>query len=130
MRISVVFPAPFSPTRPTISPACSSSETSSTARVAPNDFEMFASRNSELPPPHPALPPPRLLPPALPPGALFGRRSHFVVPSRRHDAFVHPEPIDVRLEPLVVNEPGHVDERRRHVEHGRGDDHVGGHVVL
>jgi len=38
MRISVVFPAPFSPTSPTIWPERSSSETSSTARVAPKDF--------------------------------------------------------------------------------------------
>ncbi|HEV7765663.1 MAG TPA: hypothetical protein VGQ76_11725 [Thermoanaerobaculia bacterium] len=38
MRISVVFPAPFSPTSPTISPRRSVSETSSTARVAPNDL--------------------------------------------------------------------------------------------
>ena len=38
--ISVVLPAPFSPTRPTISPGAKSRETSSTAMFAPKRFVM------------------------------------------------------------------------------------------
>jgi hypothetical protein len=52
MRISVVLPAPFSPTRPRTSPARNSSDTSSTARTVlstalragPNDFVMCVRR--------------------------------------------------------------------------------------
>src|ERR1043165_1092258 len=110
IRISVVFPAPFSPTRPTISPGCTSSETSSTARVGPNDFETFAIRStaSELPARHLELPAPDLRLHAFHLGHRFGARLQLVVPDQRDDAFVHAHPVDGRLELLIVNEAGHV----------------------
>ena len=39
-RISVLFPAPFSPTRATISPASTENDTPFNATVAPKDFRM------------------------------------------------------------------------------------------
>src|SRR5256885_10537111 len=105
MRISVVFPAPFSPTRPTISPGCISSETSSTARVGPKDFETLASRStSEFPARHLELPASDLPLHArnLGDGLRLHRRFQLVVPDERDDALVHAEPVDVRFELVVV----------------------------
>src|SRR5437763_1607176 len=103
------------------------------ASVGPKDFETLASRStSEFPARHLELPAADLLLHArnLGDGLRLHRRFQLVVPDERDDPFVHAEPVDVRLELVVVDEPGHVDERRRHVEHGRGDDDLGGHVVL
>src|SRR6476620_9987805 len=46
--IAVLLPAPFSPTSAWISPARNSSETSSSARTAGNDFEMCRSSSISL----------------------------------------------------------------------------------
>jgi len=45
MRIVVVFPAPFGPKNPMISPGLTSKVTSSTATLPPNDLEMFCRDN-------------------------------------------------------------------------------------
>src|SRR3954454_4871874 len=129
MRISVVFPAPFSPTRPTISPPCSSSETSSTARVGPNDFETLAidsrvipsaARNtppagvlrcaqddtgSELPARHLELPSADLLLDARDLGDRFRlhRRFQRFVPAQGDAPPFHAEPVDVRLELAIAH---------------------------
>jgi hypothetical protein len=44
--MSVVFPAPFSPTSATISPARTANDTSSTARVSPKDLVMCESEST------------------------------------------------------------------------------------
>ena len=43
---------------------------------------------------------------------------------------MHAQPVDLRFELVVVDEPGHVDDGGGDVEDGGGDDDVGGHVVL
>ena len=42
--MSVDFPAPFSPARPRMAPRSTASETASSARVAPNLFDMASTR--------------------------------------------------------------------------------------
>src|ERR1051325_7401381 len=103
MRISVVLPAPFSPTSPTISPGATSSETSSTARVRPKDFVTWRSLTSELAARHFQLSAANVALRRLARGDRLRRhrRLQLVVPHQRDDAFVHPQPVDVRLELLV-----------------------------
>src|SRR5215469_668823 len=47
---SVVLPAPFGPIKPTISPARTSSEASSTAFRPPNDLERLRTSSMSMPP--------------------------------------------------------------------------------
>src|SRR5438270_748466 len=105
MDMSVVFPAPFSPTRPTISPSAKVIDTSSTALFAPKDFVMcdrrmgtvsrggaearrkaleLASRNFKF-----ATADLGLDARDLGDGLRRERRLQFVVPDQRDDVVVH-----------------------------------------
>jgi len=46
MRIAVVFPAPFGPTKPTISPSATENETESRATTSPNRRERSISSST------------------------------------------------------------------------------------
>src|SRR4051794_18294435 len=105
MRISVVLPAPFSPTMATISPAATSSDTSSSAQFAPKDFVMsrivsnseFAARNFERAVADRFLDPLHF--------RHRGRRDRLLqrfVPDQRHDPVLHPEPLHFRFELMIA----------------------------
>src|SRR4051794_27731531 len=132
MRISVVLPAPFSPTIARISPPRSSRETSFTATFSPKRLVMLRSvSNSES-----ARHFHRAVADALLDLRDFAhrvgleRRFERVVPHQRDDSFVHAEVLNLRFELMIANFFRDCDKRARHVEHGRGDDHIRREIVL